>query len=94
MLWNRSIGISIPLLILATTLAAFGRKAQASTIANSQPKTNMPIQRVVALNSLAADIVFRLDETKLVGRPGSRLLEQNQELSKVPPSVKDKCCLR
>jgi iron complex transport system substrate-binding protein len=81
---NRSIGISAPLLILATALAAFCGRAQASTIANSQSKTNMPIQRVVALNSLAADIVFRLDETKLAGRPGSRLLEQNKKLSKIP----------
>lgn len=41
-------------------------------------------QRVVALTSLAADIVFRLDANKLVGRPGSRLLNQDEKLAQIP----------
>jgi iron complex transport system substrate-binding protein len=40
--------------------------------------------RVVALTSLSADIIHRLDKTKLVGIPGSRLLRQNPELAKLP----------
>lgn len=40
--------------------------------------------RVVALTSLSADILHRLDKTKLVGVPGSRLLRQNSELAKLP----------
>ena len=41
-------------------------------------------QRVIALTSLAADIVFRLDASKLVGRPGSRLLNQDEKLAQIP----------
>ena len=39
--------------------------------------------KVVALTSLSADIVHRLDKTKLVGIPGSRLLRENAEISKI-----------
>lgn len=81
---NPFIGISVPLLILGAVMpAAFGERVQTSTAENLQ-LTDTPAQRVVALNSLAADIVFRLDKTKLVGRPGSRLLNQNEELSQIP----------
>jgi iron complex transport system substrate-binding protein len=38
---------------------------------------------VVALTSLSADIIYRLDKTKLVGIPGSRLLRENAEISKI-----------
>jgi iron complex transport system substrate-binding protein len=40
--------------------------------------------KVVALSSLSADIIHRLDKTKLVGIPGSRILRQNPELAKLP----------
>lgn len=40
--------------------------------------------KVVALTSLSADIIYRLDKTKLVGIPGSRLLRENAEISKLP----------
>ncbi len=39
--------------------------------------------KVVALTSLSADIIYRLDKTKLVGIPGSRLLRENAEISKI-----------
>jgi iron complex transport system substrate-binding protein len=41
------------------------------------------IQRVVALTSLSADIITRLDRTKLVGMPGSRLLNSDKQFEKV-----------
>ncbi|MBE9117714.1 ABC transporter substrate-binding protein [Lusitaniella coriacea LEGE 07157] len=52
-------------------------------------------ERVVALTSLSADIIYQLDKTKLVGIPGSRLMagdERFQDLPKVsqgqtPPNV-------
>jgi iron complex transport system substrate-binding protein len=40
--------------------------------------------KVVALTSLSADIIYRLDKNKLVGIPGSRLLRENAEMSKLP----------
>ncbi len=39
--------------------------------------------KVVALTSLSADIIYRLDKTKLVGIPGSRLLRENAEISQI-----------
>ncbi len=35
-------------------------------------------------NSLAADIVFRLDQSKLVGRPGTRLLDREEKFKQIP----------
>lgn len=55
-------------------------------VASSDPVINPLIRakRVVSLNSLGADIVFKLDQTKLVGRPGTQLLEGDDKLSQVP----------
>ena len=56
-------------------------KADVKTDVKSDTKT--AISKVVALTSLSADIVYRLDKTKLVGIPGSRLLRENAEISKI-----------
>jgi iron complex transport system substrate-binding protein len=52
----------------------------------ASPATSPPTQasRIVALTSLSADILYRLDQTKLVGVPGSPLLRQNPDLAKLP----------
>lgn len=41
-------------------------------------------QRVVALTSLSADIIHRLDANKLVGIPGSRLLREDERFKELP----------
>ena len=41
-------------------------------------------KRVVALTSLSADIIQRLDATRLVGIPGSRLLRKDERFQKLP----------
>ena len=41
-------------------------------------------QRIVSLTSLSADIIHRLDATKLVGIPGSRLLRKDERFQKLP----------
>ena len=41
-------------------------------------------KRVVALTSLSADIIHRLDATKLVGIPGSRLLRKDERFKELP----------
>ncbi|NJP12191.1 MAG: ABC transporter substrate-binding protein [Leptolyngbyaceae cyanobacterium RU_5_1] len=53
--------------------------SNASTSTQTTPVTNA--NRVVALTPLTADIVHRLDKTKLVGMSGSRLLNENPEFS-------------
>lgn len=55
--------------------------AQTSPNSNSSRES---AQRVVALTSLSADIIYSLDKTKLVGRPGSRLLSQDERFDKIP----------
>ncbi|MBC6480720.1 MAG: ABC transporter substrate-binding protein [Hormoscilla sp. GM7CHS1pb] len=40
--------------------------------------------RVVALTSITADIIHRLDSTRLVGIAGSRLLDQNKAFQDIP----------
>ncbi|MBE9093220.1 ABC transporter substrate-binding protein [Tychonema sp. LEGE 07203] len=57
------------------------------TVAQSSPSTNSnkeSVQRIVALSSLTADIIYRLDETKLVGMPGSRLFGEDKKFEKIP----------
>jgi iron complex transport system substrate-binding protein len=78
---------AVPALAMILLLAA----CQTTTIqpppSPQAPTTQVESQtpaRVVALTSLAADIIYRLDSRKLVGIPGSRLLRQNPELAKIP----------
>ncbi|MGB3265240.1 MAG: ABC transporter substrate-binding protein [Microcoleus sp.] len=59
----------------------------AETVAQASPSTNSnkeSVQRIVALSSLTADIIYRLDETKLVGMPGSRLFGEDEKFEKIP----------
>ena len=55
-----------------------------SSQAKSPEVNPAKVSKVVALTSLSADIIYRLDKTKLVGIPGSRLLRENAEISKLP----------
>jgi len=78
----------LPLLMLglvACTPTISPAPPSASPIA-SPATTIVPAQvnRVVAMTSLSADILHRLDQTKLVGIPGNRLLRQNPAFAKVP----------
>jgi len=43
------------------------------------------LERVVALTSLSADILQRLDASKLVGIPGSSLLEKDPRFADITP---------
>jgi len=78
---------AVPALVMILLLAA----CQTTTIqpppspqaTTTQVESQTPA-RVVALTSLAADIIYRLDSRKLVGIPGSRLLRQNPDLAKIP----------
>ncbi len=81
--------LMISLLLIGLTIACSPPTSQTSTSPDSSPPlaqsppaetTAAPVaevSRVVALTSLSADIIQRLDQTKLVGISGSRLLSQN-----------------
>ncbi|WP_414564136.1 MULTISPECIES: ABC transporter substrate-binding protein [unclassified Anabaena] len=50
----------------------------------SQPLTAASAKRVVALSSLATDIIYNLDETKLVGITGSKLFNDDPRFNSLP----------
>ncbi|KAM3097218.1 ABC transporter substrate-binding protein [Phormidesmis sp. 146-12] len=52
-------------------------------VSTTTQTTPTRVSRVVALTSLSADIIHRLDKTKLIGMPGSRLLSPNPEFAQV-----------
>ncbi|MCG9890961.1 MAG: ABC transporter substrate-binding protein [Thermosynechococcaceae cyanobacterium MS004] len=84
--------LSLVLLMLA--LAGCGQSQEPSSSALGGPKPAVadttaavklkPASRVVALTSLSADILYRLDQTKLVAIPGSQLLSKNQDFAALP----------
>ncbi|OLP17002.1 iron ABC transporter substrate-binding protein [Leptolyngbya sp. 'hensonii'] len=49
-----------------------------------RPAKAPEVQRIVTLTSLSTDVIHRLDKTKLVGIPGSRLLRKNPDLAGIP----------
>lgn len=80
----------IPLIILAflVLLTACNMLTSQTPVSTSSPTPTQTkpttTARVVALTSLSADIIHRLDQTKLVGISGSRLLRQNPALATLP----------
>lgn len=51
---------------------------------NSVKSPETSTQRVVALSSIAADIIYQLDQTKLVGMTGSSLLQKDSRFKDIP----------
>jgi iron complex transport system substrate-binding protein len=78
-------------------LTACHSTQQSSLIGTSLSEVNQKqsVERVVALSSLTADIIYQLDKTKLVGVPGSRLLNNDPRFKglervsegRVPPNL-------
>jgi len=75
----------IAIFTIACNPASPPQSAAPTTPAQSPTTEVKPVgaSKVVALTSLSADIIYRLDKTKLVGIPGSRLLRENAEISKI-----------
>lgn len=84
----RSSNLIVTVLVFSVFLGACNPSTDQTSVSSSAPantQTNpTAAARVVALTSLSADIIHRLDQTRLVGIPGSRLLRQNPELAKLP----------
>ncbi|RMF25871.1 MAG: ABC transporter substrate-binding protein [Cyanobacteria bacterium J083] len=58
-----------------------------SISADDKNTTTQPlpeVKRIVTLTSLTTDIIYQLDSTKLVGIPGSRLLQQDPRFTNLP----------
>jgi iron complex transport system substrate-binding protein len=65
-------------------LIACGSAAPNLTVTTSNNAAIETNQRVVALTSLTADIIERLDKTKLVGTVGNSLLKSNDRFQDIP----------
>jgi iron complex transport system substrate-binding protein len=81
---------SIALLLSVLVLASCGQaQVPSNPIPSVTPSVSLnqplkPSARVVSLTSLSADILYRLDKTKLVGISGSKLLSQDPNFAKLP----------
>ena len=87
---SRSLSFALLLLWATLSLTACGQPQASSpspiattTTAAATPKLK-PASRVIALTSLSADILYRLDKAKLVGVAGSQLLAKNPGLAALP----------
>lgn len=58
--------------------------SESETTRETENQTQTEAQRVIALTSLTADIIYRLDATKLVGITGSRLLREDDRFIDLP----------
>jgi len=79
-MYNRYISSIFAILLSFLLLAC-------TTASTQQPSTtniNQTAKKVVALSSLAADIISQLDQTKLVGIAGSKLFKDNPQFQKLP----------
>jgi iron complex transport system substrate-binding protein len=72
------------LLILSIGACSAPVVQQPPTITQPPAASPMSATRIVALTSLSADIVHRLDRQKLVGVSGGRLLRKNPNLAALP----------
>lgn len=91
----RAIAILLNLLLIACNSTTTENNQNSENSADSTTTTQVTenqvskpkienAKRVVALTSLSADIIHRLDATKLVGIPGSRLLRKDERFQKLP----------
>lgn len=85
---QRGTALLLSLILVACTTAPPQQTSDATTPATPPQNTQASSEkasasRIVALTSLSADIIYRLDKTKLIGIPGSRILNQ-PDLQKLP----------
>ncbi|MBF2013796.1 MAG: ABC transporter substrate-binding protein [Rivularia sp. T60_A2020_040] len=87
---TRTLAIFLSFLLIACNSTTTENSSESSTNVTQiqENKTSKPeienAKRVVALTSLSADIIHRLDATKLVGIPGSSLLRKDERFQKLP----------
>ncbi len=84
--------LSFSLIAIASTLTACGTQtpvsesSQAPETETVETTTDPPVesaQRIVALTSLSADIIYHLDSERLVGIPGSSLFQDRPEFQEI-----------
>lgn len=58
--------------------------SELETTTETEINSETEAKRVITLTSLTADIIYRLDDTKLVGIPGTRLLREDDRFTDLP----------
>ena len=83
---HKSLLISLFLSLFLFSCATDTIQTQLRTqdIKTEEQSSKTSVNRVVALSSLAADIIFQLDQTKLVGIVGSQLLKDDSKFKDIP----------
>ncbi|NEU75984.1 ABC transporter substrate-binding protein [Hassallia byssoidea VB512170] len=81
-MYNRCISSIFAILLSFLLLACSTATTQQPPATNINQNTSA--KKVVALSSLAADIISQLDQTKLVGITGSKLFKDNPQFEKLP----------
>ncbi|MCG6137425.1 MAG: ABC transporter substrate-binding protein [Nostoc sp. LLA-1] len=86
-MYNRRILSAVAFLLSIFLIAcntATTQQPSAPLNPTSKPLTAASATRVVALSSLATDIIYNLDETKLVGITGSKLFNDDPRFNSLP----------
>ncbi|MBD2385619.1 ABC transporter substrate-binding protein [Cylindrospermum sp. FACHB-282] len=83
---SSALAILLSIVLVACTTAT--TQPPQAKVANTNETSNTDFQqsakRVVALSSLAADIIYQLDKTKLIGITGSRLFNNDPSFQDIP----------
>ena len=75
--------LSLGIFACTNTTSEQAKNTDATTISTLQ-QSQQPVQRVVSLTSLSADIIYQLDSAKLVGISGSNLFKNNSRFKDIP----------
>lgn len=73
----------LSLILISCTTTATTKQPLATIAAQTQTDEIKSAKRVVALSSLAADIISELDKTKLVGITGNKLFKDNPRFEEI-----------
>ncbi len=84
------VGVLLSLLLFACGSNSVTPNTQTSTSSPTSVSDDRDINRIVALTSLSADIIYNLDKTKLVGISGSRILKDKPEFAKFETVSQDR----
>ncbi|MBP0015157.1 MAG: ABC transporter substrate-binding protein [Roseofilum sp. SBFL] len=85
---TRWIGVGLAILLSLSLFACTQPQASPlleTPLSSPEEIPTESVERVVALTSLSADILQRLDASKLVGIPGSSLLEKDPRFADITP---------
>ncbi|MBW4558665.1 MAG: ABC transporter substrate-binding protein [Trichormus sp. ATA11-4-KO1] len=82
--WISSILLLFLSIVLTACTTATTQQPQVQITTNSQQFPQESFTRIVTLSSLSTDIIYNLDQTKLVGITGSKLFNDDPRFNDIP----------